>query len=358
MCIYTKKLKNRRYTKNKKNGGKVPPLPDLRIEYVPTKCGKCIECRKQYARGWTIRLLEEIKTNTNGKFTVLTFSDQSIKKLMNQLIKKKIGENTIYNIKTREPKIIPTYQLYYIHELKGYERDNAIATKGIRLFTERWRKLKSKPPRHWFVTELGHNGTENIHLHGIIWTNETYKFIRTTWQYGWIWPRPDEEKFAYVNIESICYNMKYVSKQDLLHKEYIPIILASKKIGYNYVNTRNAQNNQFKNRDTDETYRTTTGHKIILPTYLRKQLYTEWELEQLWLNSLDKETAYVLGKKIDLKKGDTEYKKAIQDAKRINAELGYGQGKNDNRKEHEENRREQMIQTRIMRTNKNEPGKH
>ena len=42
-------------------------------------------------------------------------------------------------------------------------------TKAIRLCLERIRKHTGKSVKHWFITELGHNGTERIHLHGIVW---------------------------------------------------------------------------------------------------------------------------------------------------------------------------------------------
>ena len=47
--------------------------------------------------------------------------------------------------------------------------DNDIATKTIRLCLERVRKLTGKSVKHWFITELGHEKTERLHLHGIVW---------------------------------------------------------------------------------------------------------------------------------------------------------------------------------------------
>ena len=47
--------------------------------------------------------------------------------------------------------------------------DNDIATKAIRLCLERVRKLTGKSVKHWFITELGHEKTERLHLHGIVW---------------------------------------------------------------------------------------------------------------------------------------------------------------------------------------------
>ena len=87
-----------------------------------------------------------------------------------------------------------------LKELQGYELDNAIAAYAIRKFLEHWRKKFKKSLRHWLVTELGHNGTENIHLHGIVWTDENYSTIREKWAYGFIYPRTEEqEQKGYVN---------------------------------------------------------------------------------------------------------------------------------------------------------------
>lgn len=342
MCIYNQYILNRKYVKNKTNEGNIPSLPDRRIEYVPAKCGKCIECRKQYARDWLIRLLEHIKIHTNGKFITLTFSNEHISEIIHKETIKRTHKET------GEIQTIP------IRELHGYDKDNSTATKAIRRFTERWRDKFKKAPHHWLVTELGHNGTENIHLHGIIWTNENYQTIHKLWKYGYIWPRPDYNRPTYVNNRTIAYITKYINKQDLLHKEYRAKVLASHNIGANYLTSMNAKFNQFNNRETDTTYTTSTGHKIALPTYYKKKLYTEEELERLWLNKLDKEERYVLGKKIDISKGDKEYTAAVNEARKLNMELGYGQRTNENRKEYEEQRRELMIATRLHNS-KNKP---
>lgn len=47
------------------------------------------------------------------------------------------------------------------------------------------RKRTKKSIRHWLVTELGHEGTERIHLHGLIFTEEPEK-IETDWKYGYV----------------------------------------------------------------------------------------------------------------------------------------------------------------------------
>ena len=251
MCLYSTLIQNPKYKANTKNGGIIPPLTDKRISYVPIACGNCIECRKKKAREWQVRLLEDIKTNTNGKFITLTFSNAAIKEIY----------NNEKNLK----------ELEHIQTLKGYDVDNAIAIAAVRLFTERWRKKFKKTIRHWLVTELGHHGTENIHLHGIVWTNETMDTVQKYWQYGLIWKgkkvgsnKGKDILQNYVNDTTIGYMTKYILKVDELHKEYKSVILTSNGIGKNYTNTFNARKNKFNGKNTITTYRTATGHQIAM----------------------------------------------------------------------------------------------
>lgn len=288
MCLYPRLIKNRKYLPNKKNGGQAPPVIDERTRWVPVGCQNCIECRKQKARQWQARLTEDIKHNKNGKFITLTFSNEAILKLSE-------------NIKNAE----------------GYQLDNAIATKAVRLFLERWRKEHKKSVRHWLVTELGHEGTENIHLHGIIWTDTPEK-IERIWSYGYIW------QGQYVTTRTINYMTKYVTKIDADHKYYNSIILTSPGIGNGYINTINSRLNRYKPEKTQETYRTNTGTKIALPTYWRNKIYTEEQREKLWIEKLDKQERYILGQKISIKETDEIYNKLLKVAQAKNKKLGYG----------------------------------
>ena len=143
MCLYPRIIKNRKYTKTKKNGGIIPPLPkiknaqgkmvdDLRVLMIPKACGKCMECMKMKSREWSVRLQEEIRENNNAIFVTLTFSNERIRQIA-------FGED-LEGKKITEPI-----------KLKGYERDNEIATIGVRRFLERWRKKYSKSIRHWLI---------------------------------------------------------------------------------------------------------------------------------------------------------------------------------------------------------------
>lgn len=332
MCLYPKLIHNPKYKETKKNGGKIPPIQDPRVLYIAIGCGHCIECTKRKARSWQIRLLEDIKNNKNAIFITLTFSDQSIYQLQQEL-----------------PNI------------KGYTLDNAIATLATRRFLERWRKTYKNSLRHWLVTELGHNGTNNIHLHGLLWLPERQMILTEIdkhWQYGHTYkgaPIYQNQKITdyknFVNETTIGYITKYVSKRDEKYKYYKSIILTSPGIGKNYTTNPlgNWIKNKFKEIDTDETYRTATGHKIILPTYFRNKIYNEQEREALWIQKLDKEERYVLGAKIDISQETETYLNVLQNAREKNIRLGYGSNQKDyDQVAYEQKMRAIMQHTRLI----------
>lgn len=340
MCLYSKIMKNPKYKKNKKNGGDIPPCLDERVKYVPIGCGRCIECRKQYGREWAVRLQEDIKVNTNGKFVTLTFSDESIAELNEEKI-----------IEFRDDKELR--KEIKIADLQGYEKDNAIATLAVRRFTERWRKTYGKAPRHWLITELGHNGTENIHLHGIIWTDTTGNEIRDHWKYGYVWDGKVHEgsgrKENYVNAKTVNYIIKYVTKMDMQHKAYKSRVLASKGIGKNYMDRSDWKKNVYKEGETDERYRVPNGAKVALPKYYRNKIYTEEEREKLWVEKIDKGERWILGQKVT---NDKDYFELLKHAQEQNRKLGYGTDHKDwNREVYERETRILKQKIRIERGN-------
>lgn len=349
MCLYPRLLKNPKYQKNKKNGGVIPAIRDTRVLFVPIGCGNCIECRKQKQREWQVRLLEDIKTHTNGKFITLTFSNESIKELTKEVNKVKLKRIrktiTLKNGKKRN------YYRYDEHtqttELKGYDLDNAIATLAMRRFLERWRKEYKVSLRHWTVTELGHNGTENIHLHGIIWTNDISK-LEKIWQYGYVWKgyMKNGKLENYVNGRTVNYIIKYVSKMDLDHKHYKSKTLCSAGIGGDYTKNYNSKLNKFNYSETKETYKTSTGHEIAMPTYWRNKIYDDEEKEILWLIRLDKCERWICGEKVSVKYNDDEYWRLLKYHRKRNWQLGYRGYKlteeDYHRKMYEQERREML----------------
>jgi len=300
MCLYPRIIRNPKYKLNKKNKGIIPEVNDKRTEYVPIGCGKCIECMKQKSRQWKIRLTEEIRENNTGKFVTLTFSNDSLEKLKMTVSN---DQSTVSN------------------------DQNEIAVYAVRHFLERWRKEYKTSIKHWLITELGHKGTERIHLHGLLFTPtiikddkpyNTVKDIERIWQYGWVYIG------KYVNEKTINYISKYITKLDPIHKEYTGKILCSPGIGNNYINRPDSKNNHYQEKNTNELYITRSGNKIALPTYYRNKIYSETEREKLWIEKLDKQERYVLGQKTSIKDNEEQYFKLLAEARAKNQRLGYG----------------------------------
>lgn len=335
MCLYPTLIRNRKYLPNKKNGRNPPPVPDERVKYVAVGCQQCIECRKQKARGWQVRLLEDLKEHKNGKFITLTFSNEAIKQL------KEVIEHKGIDKETGEASE---------QTLDGYELDNEIATVGTRLFLERWRKKYKRSLRHWLVTEIGHNGTENIHLHGIVWTDKQLKEVERIWTYGYVWKGKKEngKVVNYVNGKTVNYIVKYIHKVEEIHKTFKSKVLTSPGIGGNYINKVDSKNNKYNGIKTNTTYKTSTGHKIAMPVYWRNKIYSEKEREQLWLQLLDKNERWVCGEKVKVTEDNKEYYELLEFHRSKNIRLGYGTGEKDwSREQYERERRRLMVSKRI-----------
>lgn len=283
MCLYPKLIKNPKYKPNKKNGGNVPVCDDDRKLYVPVGCGVCIECCKKKAREWQVRLNEELKENKNAHFITLTFSEEELSKLCTEM---------------------------------QIEESNAVATKAVRRWLERYRKKNKKSFKHWLITELGHVGTERIHLHGIVWGD--IEEIKKYWNYG------NVGVGQYCNERTISYIIKYVTKIDNDHKGYKPIILSSAGIGRCYIEKAYSLKNSYKKNNTNENYRLPNGQKIALPIYYRNYIYSEVERENLWIEKLDKMERWVLGQKIDISQGLELFEEIQINAQKLNEKLGYG----------------------------------
>lgn len=322
MCLYSKLIKNRKYTATKKNGGNIPILKDARTAIVPIGCGKCMECRKQKSREWRVRLAEDIRTNTNGKFITLTFKTEKLQELAKD-----------------------------IHNLSGYELDNEICTKAVKYFRERWRKRTGKSIRHWLISELGGERYEHVHLHGILWTDEP-EWISKTWQNGFVYIG------THVDESTINYITKYVTKTDKLHKEYIPKMLTSQGIGKNYVNRGDSHRHAYKGEETNELYKTKSGMQLAMPIYYRNKLYTEEEREKLWIHKLDKNERWVNGERVDIstEEGEEQYYKLLEWHRAKNERLGFGNDEiNWERKRYERERRNLIHKERkLIKEEKNE----
>lgn len=320
MCLYPTLLINPKYKPNKKNGGKPPPLSDTRIKHIPAPCGRCKQCLKQTANSWRIRLLEEVNHDTNGQFVTLTFSNESILKLTSSL-----------------------------QNYSGYALDNAIATLAVRRFLERIRKITNKSIKHWLITELGHNGTENIHLHGILWTKMSKEKLQQLWQYGYIWAGYHNQP-TYISSQTVNYIIKYITKTDLHHNQYKPKILTSKGIGNQYIKSNRNKRNQFKDTQTIETYKTHTGHETSLPTYYKNHTYSPEQKEQLWIQKIESNIRYLGKQKFNMLTQSKEYFAQLKRHQETNEKLGYGTNEiNWNQKQYQEQLRNQKNEIRKLK---------
>jgi len=306
MCLNPKLIKNKRYLPNAKNGGIPPICDDERKLKVPVGCGLCIECRKQKANNWRIRIAEELKENGDAMFVTFSFSNESIEHL----------ENEWRRIEKSEPDA------------------NDVATLGMRRFLERIRKLTGKSIKHIAFTELGQENTERIHLHAIFWDIKKY-MVKNKW--GLNHSPTLTEKWSYGNCyygdycneKTANYIVKYILKTDPKHNEFIPKVLCSKGIGKRYIGTINAKNNEYNGTETREYYRFNNGAKGQLPIYYRNKIYTEEQRDNLWTNLLDKEIRFVMCIKIDVstEKGMKEYEKSCEYWSGVDARHGNTQQK-------------------------------
>lgn len=280
MCLYPHIIRNPRYKPSKKNGGNVPTPDDERKLWVAIGCGKCIECRRKKVREWRIRIENEVKYNEiRGKGITLSFSEDALNSLPIEA--------------------------------------NSAAARAIMLFLKRWHKEKGKALRHWFIVELGHENTERVHLHGIVWTKHL-EDIERIWRYGNIKTEPLTE-------DTVNYLIKYVNKPDKQHDGFIGKIFASKGIGQAFLDSHKAQEIKKKGAAAPQYLKLADGRKIDIPMYWRKKLFTEDQREKIWTNLLDKQERWVMGQRIDVstKTGMDLYYKTLKYEQKINARNGY-----------------------------------
>lgn len=287
MCVYTLYTLNRHYTKTQKNHGFVPVLKDERKRFIQIDCGNCYQCRKKAYNNWRIRLLEDFKYDlSEKKFVTLSFSPEALNKLT--------------------------------HET-GLEECNAIATLAMRRFLERWRKKYKKSVKHWFVTELGKESSERIHMHGIMWTDKSEKEISKIWGYG-------NADIGYkCDGSTVTYISKYMMKTDIKHPGYKSIVLTSPGIGKAYIERRGRVDNAFRKEKTNLRYREANGTETGLPQYYKRKLFSESQRNFLWTVALNKNEAYLNGRTylLNLPWEERLYNQAIRKEREKSERLGY-----------------------------------
>ena len=208
-------------------------------------CGKCIECRLQYAREWSIRCVHEAQMHSKNSFITLTYSDENI-----------------------------TERLDYTHFQK---------------FMKRLRKAYPNEEISFFVT--GEYGEKNkrAHWHALIFnwepTDGNYKYsnergdkVYSSETLDKLWGLGITE-YGSVTLESANYCARYAAKK-LIHgqdqdHDYNPI---SKKSQKNAIGKKWLE--QFY-KDILAGYILHDGKKLPIPRYyikwLQKNKPSDWE---------------------------------------------------------------------------------
>lgn len=339
-CLHETMMLNPKYQSNKKNGGNIPEMKDERTKWIPIPCGKCMACKKKKANKWRVRLMEEVRqTEKKAYFVTLTFNDKALVNLEKD-VKKKVSK-MIKNPR-REIENNVSKQKY---KLVGYNLDNQMAIKAVHYLREKIRdknrisKSKEKM-KYWLVTELGGNDTERLHMHGIMWTNQI-EMIEKIWEdkYGYF-KIGDGKGNNWVSEQTVNYIIKYVTKQDFKHKYYESRIFASTGLGAGYLKREDAKRHKYNGEKTNTQYTTRDGRKYPLDKYYKDKLLTDEEREELWLHELDKKIRYVDGKEIDVSKGEEEFNKMVEEARKKAKVLGYNDNTvNEEMKNFENNQR-------------------
>ena len=252
MCLYPKTIENPKYKPNDKNKGNIPRMLDPRLKYIEIPCGKCYQCRKQKGRDWAIRMSNEMKRDRDGHFVLLTISDKWFDELKSK------------------------YKL---------ETANEVAKKAVRLTLARVIKKTGKSVKHWLVTELGHTNTERIHMHGIIWNPKDFL---NAWKDNSLC-----NDNGIIGEAGIQYTVKYMTKLDTDHREYKAITLCSSKLGNNWLDGYDKNNNIFKGKNTNQSIRMNNGCKVAMPIYYRNKIYNDREREKLRINKLNENIGYI-----------------------------------------------------------------
>lgn len=187
-------------------------------------CGKCIECRLEYAREWAVRCVHESKMHENNAFITLTYDDEHLEspKLIYsdfQKWMKKIRKG---------PYIDPRGRLRYAYP----DGKNAPAI-GVMVVGEYGEKTK-RP--HWHAIVFNWAPPDGVYLYSNERGDKSYtsEILSKTWGKG-------RAEFGEVTFQSAGYCARYSAKK-LVHgrdesHEFHPISKKSSKhaIGKKYL---------------------------------------------------------------------------------------------------------------------------
>lgn len=162
-------------------------------------CGKCIECRLDYARQWAIRCVHEAQMHKNNVFLTLTYSDENLK----------------------SPKLI------YADFQKFMKKLRKTQDTPMGVFVTGEYGEKNKRP-HWHAIIFNYYPPDSLYAY----TNARGDKLHTSTQIDKLWPHGKHD-FGEVTMQSAGYVARYAAKK-LVHgndgeHEYEPISKKSSK---------------------------------------------------------------------------------------------------------------------------------
>ncbi len=229
-----------------------PPIPDKLISFP---CGKCVACRINKKREWTLRLQHEAAFSESAFFITLTYADANLKYDSNGL--------------------------------------NCPCSRDLQLFIKRLRKRFPKQRiRYMINSEYGDN-TKRVHYHGIIFNlpesildgsdvikrkgSISYhsKDFEALWGLG-------NAEIAEICPERIAYCCQYFVDKHTLEgfSPSISLMSRGEGIGKTAVN-KLADQVRYYNLTSLPSH---TGNKVKIPRYYRQKIYTDEERKLAFVN--------------------------------------------------------------------------
>lgn len=244
-------------------------------------CGKCLDCRKRRASGWSYRLLKEAEVSTSAFFITLTYNPESVpitKKLFMSL------DQPINAIASR---------------IKDRKLQNVTNESHTQKFIKALRKKNKKTLKYYLVGEYG-GKTQRPHYHIILFNAELHTLIGvklakqvdlgtvildgkhhfedTPWKHGTI-------TIGSLTPASAAYTMKYISKTNYIGfaewDDRVPQYAnMSKGLGGNHLT-----DNMIAWHKADLINRMhivlKDGIKIAMPRYYKDKIYTKWQRQKI-----------------------------------------------------------------------------
>lgn len=284
-------------------------------KHIQVPCGHCIGCLEDMQAEWSLRMEQELKTNSSrpAVFVTLTYDNEH---LPTEEFNEQTGE--VFE----KPSVVKKHVQDFMKRLR----------KAVDTDIKRGKKKGYQGPlKYFFTSEYGPEGGRP-HYHGIIYglnkNQEAYDYINKAWNMGFIY-------LGVANSKTIKYVSKYCIKPTEFsafpdRKGYFdnekwmedngirrkPFRLMSSKLGANYI--ENPSNVKFHlKRPVEHNYVRVGKFKKKMPRYYKKKIYTKENVEKYLKSNKDAYKRHISQiiklRKLDKEYGDTLHYYSIND---------------------------------------------